>query len=99
MGKALKGPMCTYEFSGGVAMDHSPTVGLVATTVAHEVLRSKLRSARKCTFNCRICICIFRWVITLEWSMITTPYAIVQMTSVSWLHHLGLLCRSLFEMI
>lgn len=37
MGKALKGPMCTYEFSGGVAMDHSPTVGLVATTVAHEM--------------------------------------------------------------
>jgi predicted Zn-dependent protease len=37
VGKALKGPMCTYEFSGGVAMDHSPTVGLVATTVAHEM--------------------------------------------------------------
>lgn len=37
MGKALKGPMCTYEFSGGVAMDHSPSTGLVATTVAHEM--------------------------------------------------------------
>lgn len=37
VGKALKGPMCTYEFSGGVAMDHSPAVGLVATTVAHEM--------------------------------------------------------------
>lgn len=37
VGKALKGPMCTYEFSGGVAMDHSPVVGLVATTVAHEM--------------------------------------------------------------
>ena len=37
MGKAIKGPMCTYELSGGVAMDHSPMVGLVATTVAHEM--------------------------------------------------------------
>ncbi|XP_039294126.1 uncharacterized protein LOC111052645 [Nilaparvata lugens] len=37
VGKALKGPICTYEFSGGVNMDHSPVVGLVATTVAHEM--------------------------------------------------------------
>ncbi|CAB0003854.1 unnamed protein product [Nesidiocoris tenuis] len=37
VGKALKGPICTYEFSGGVSMDHSPVVGLVATTVAHEM--------------------------------------------------------------
>lgn len=37
MGKALKGPICTYEFSGGVAMDHSNVVGLVATTIAHEM--------------------------------------------------------------
>ncbi|XP_077287628.1 uncharacterized protein LOC143912233 isoform X2 [Arctopsyche grandis] len=37
VGKALKGPICTYEFSGGVAMDHSNVVGLVATTVAHEM--------------------------------------------------------------
>ncbi|XP_014254247.1 disintegrin and metalloproteinase domain-containing protein 28 [Cimex lectularius] len=37
VGKALKGPMCTFEFSGGVSMDHSPVVGLVATTVAHEM--------------------------------------------------------------
>lgn len=37
MGKALKGPICTYEFSGGVSMDHSPVLGLVATTVAHEM--------------------------------------------------------------
>lgn len=37
VGKALKGPICTYEFSGGVSIDHSPTIGVVATTVAHEM--------------------------------------------------------------
>jgi hypothetical protein len=37
VGKALKGPICTFEFSGGVSMDHSNVVGLVATTVAHEM--------------------------------------------------------------
>ncbi|XP_030753869.1 disintegrin and metalloproteinase domain-containing protein 12 [Sitophilus oryzae] len=37
VGKALKGPMCTYEYSGGVNTDHSPVVGLVATTIAHEM--------------------------------------------------------------
>ncbi|XP_024936313.1 uncharacterized protein LOC107263145 isoform X2 [Cephus cinctus] len=37
VGKALKGPMCTYEYSGGVCMDHSNVVGLVAATVAHEM--------------------------------------------------------------
>ncbi len=37
VGKALKGPMCTFEFSGGVNMWHSDVVGLVATTVAHEM--------------------------------------------------------------
>ncbi|XP_074027845.1 disintegrin and metalloproteinase domain-containing protein meltrin isoform X1 [Leptinotarsa decemlineata] len=37
VGKALKGPICTYEFSGGVNTDHSTVVGLVATTVAHEM--------------------------------------------------------------
>ncbi|XP_068217843.1 uncharacterized protein [Palaemon carinicauda] len=37
VGKALKGPICTYQYSGGVNMDHSDTVGLVATTVAHEM--------------------------------------------------------------
>ncbi|XP_044269325.1 disintegrin and metalloproteinase domain-containing protein 12 [Tribolium madens] len=37
VGKALKGPICTYEYSGGVNTDHSPVVGLVATTVAHEM--------------------------------------------------------------
>uniref|UniRef100_A0A0C9RIY5 Adam12_0 protein n=1 Tax=Fopius arisanus TaxID=64838 RepID=A0A0C9RIY5_9HYME len=37
VGKALKGPICTYEFSGGVSMDHSNVIGLVAATVAHEM--------------------------------------------------------------
>ena len=37
VGKALKGPICTFEFSGGVNMWHSDVVGLVATTVAHEM--------------------------------------------------------------
>ncbi|GFY75041.1 disintegrin and metalloproteinase domain-containing protein 12 [Trichonephila inaurata madagascariensis] len=37
VGKALKGPICTYEYSGGVNMDHSHIVGLVANTVAHEL--------------------------------------------------------------
>lgn len=37
VGKALKGPICTYEFSGGVSMDHSKVLGIVATTIAHEM--------------------------------------------------------------
>lgn len=37
VGKALKGPICTYEFSGGVNTDHSHLISLVATTVAHEL--------------------------------------------------------------
>lgn len=37
VGKALKGPICTYEYSGGVNTDHSSVIGLVATTVAHEM--------------------------------------------------------------
>lgn len=37
VGKALKGPICTYEFSGGVSMDHSNIVAVVATTIAHEM--------------------------------------------------------------
>lgn len=37
VGKALKGPICTYEFSGGVNSDHSFVQGLVATTIAHEI--------------------------------------------------------------
>ncbi|GJQ69047.1 hypothetical protein Trydic_g15703 [Trypoxylus dichotomus] len=37
VGKALKGPMCTYQYSGGVNNNHSPVIGLVATTIAHEM--------------------------------------------------------------
>lgn len=37
VGKALKGPICTYEYSGGVSMDHSKVLAIVATTVAHEM--------------------------------------------------------------
>nr|XP_037282562.1 zinc metalloproteinase-disintegrin-like EoMP06 [Rhipicephalus microplus] len=37
VGKALKGPICTYEYSGGVNKDHHEVVGVVATTVAHEL--------------------------------------------------------------
>lgn len=37
VGKALKGPICTYEFSGGINVDHNNVAGLVATTVAHEM--------------------------------------------------------------
>ncbi|XP_014216270.1 uncharacterized protein LOC106645033 [Copidosoma floridanum] len=37
VGKALKGPICTNKFSGGVSVDHSNIVALVAATVAHEM--------------------------------------------------------------
>lgn len=37
VGKALKGTICTYEYSGGVSMNHSPVIGVVATTMAHEM--------------------------------------------------------------
>lgn len=37
IGKALKGPICTYEYSGGVSTDHSPIISVVATTIAHEM--------------------------------------------------------------
>ncbi|XP_034948463.1 uncharacterized protein Meltrin [Chelonus insularis] len=37
VGKALKGPICTFEFSGGVSIDHSSVIGIVAATVAHEM--------------------------------------------------------------
>lgn len=37
VGKALKGPICTYEFSGGVSMEHSQIVAVVAATMAHEM--------------------------------------------------------------
>ena len=37
VGKAIKGPICTSNSSGGIAMDHSSVLGLVATTIAHEL--------------------------------------------------------------
>ncbi|KAH8407940.1 hypothetical protein KR222_004177, partial [Zaprionus bogoriensis] len=37
VGKALKGPICTYEYSGGVSMQHSQVLAVVATTMAHEM--------------------------------------------------------------
>ncbi|CAG5123767.1 unnamed protein product, partial [Candidula unifasciata] len=37
VGKAIKGPICTHQFSGGVNMDYGGLVNLVATTVAHEM--------------------------------------------------------------
>ncbi|XP_055333025.1 disintegrin and metalloproteinase domain-containing protein 12-like [Paramacrobiotus metropolitanus] len=37
VGKALKGQMCTYEFSGGIAKDHSRLPGPVGSTIAHEM--------------------------------------------------------------
>ncbi|GFO40891.1 disintegrin and metalloproteinase domain-containing protein, partial [Plakobranchus ocellatus] len=37
VGKAIKGPICTHQFSGGVNMDYGGMVSLVATTVAHEM--------------------------------------------------------------
>ncbi|XP_038219710.1 disintegrin and metalloproteinase domain-containing protein 12 [Zerene cesonia] len=37
VGKALKGPICTFNFSGGVATNHSDVIGLVAITIAHEM--------------------------------------------------------------
>ncbi|KAH8383474.1 hypothetical protein KR009_008880, partial [Drosophila setifemur] len=37
VGKALKGPICTYEYSGGVSMQHSHNTAMVATTMAHEM--------------------------------------------------------------
>ncbi|XP_045780536.1 zinc metalloproteinase-disintegrin-like batroxstatin-2 [Maniola jurtina] len=35
LGKFLKGPICTSQYSGGVAVNHSEVIGLVATTMAH----------------------------------------------------------------
>ncbi|XP_026322878.1 zinc metalloproteinase-disintegrin-like crotastatin [Hyposmocoma kahamanoa] len=37
VGQALKGPICTYEFSGGVATNYSSVIGLIATTIAHSI--------------------------------------------------------------
>ncbi|XP_074642564.1 zinc metalloproteinase-disintegrin-like MTP8 isoform X2 [Tubulanus polymorphus] len=37
VGKAVKGPICTYQYSGGVNVDHHGSLGPVSTTVAHEM--------------------------------------------------------------
>lgn len=37
LGKALKGPICTFEFSGGVATYYSENVTVLATTIAHQI--------------------------------------------------------------
>lgn len=37
IGKALKGPICTEDYSGGVNSDHNRLIDVVATTVAHEL--------------------------------------------------------------
>ncbi|KAH7731988.1 reprolysin [Aphelenchoides avenae] len=37
IGKAYKGTMCSYDFSGGVIVDHSPNSAFVGGTVAHEM--------------------------------------------------------------
>lgn len=37
VGKAFKGTMCSYDYSGGVDVDHSINAAIVAATVAHEM--------------------------------------------------------------
>ncbi|KAK6765564.1 hypothetical protein RB195_025463 [Necator americanus] len=37
VGKAFKGTMCSYDYSGGVDVDHSDNPAVVAATVAHEM--------------------------------------------------------------
>ncbi|VDM57361.1 unnamed protein product [Angiostrongylus costaricensis] len=37
VGKAFKGTMCSYDYSGGVDVDHSSNAAVVAATVAHEM--------------------------------------------------------------
>lgn len=37
VGKALKGPICTHDHSGGVNTDHSHVPAIVAVTLAHEL--------------------------------------------------------------
>lgn len=63
VGKALKGPICTYEYSGGVNTDHSTVLGLVATTVAHEMghnfgmINKLIKSKTKHFCYCRLLKC------------------------------------------
>ncbi|CAI4231049.1 unnamed protein product, partial [Auanema sp. JU1783] len=37
LGKAYKGTMCSFDYSGGVDVDHSPNAAAVAATLAHEI--------------------------------------------------------------
>ncbi|MCP9256932.1 Disintegrin and metalloproteinase domain-containing protein 12 [Dirofilaria immitis] len=37
VGKAFKGTMCSYDFSGGVDIEHSDQAAYVAATIAHEM--------------------------------------------------------------
>ncbi|KAI8423043.1 hypothetical protein MSG28_014130 [Choristoneura fumiferana] len=37
VGKALKGFICSYDYSAGLASNHSQVLGLVAMTIAHEM--------------------------------------------------------------
>lgn len=37
VGKAFKGTMCAYDYSGGVDMEHSTQGAFVAATIAHEM--------------------------------------------------------------
>ncbi|GMR62269.1 hypothetical protein PMAYCL1PPCAC_32464 [Pristionchus mayeri] len=37
IGKAFKGTMCSFDYSGGVNVDHQTDAALVASTIAHEM--------------------------------------------------------------
>ncbi len=37
VGKAMQGPICSFKYSGGVNSDFKSVVGIVATTIAHEL--------------------------------------------------------------
>lgn len=37
IGKAYKGTMCSYDYSGGVIVDHAENAAFVGGTVAHEM--------------------------------------------------------------
>lgn len=72
VGKAYKGEMCTYQTSVGIAQDHSPTVGVVATTIAHEMGHNfgMEHDEEKC--KCAVNRCIMAAAtsseVTLHWS-------------------------------